>query len=523
MRGKTQMALGCSLLLVLAGTAGAQATNDDLQSEMAALKAEVAQLKAQQSDTWLNEQRSEEVKALIADVLQDADTRASLLESHSSAGHNGKHFFLASDDGSFLLEISGQIQFRYVWNSRSEKAFEDEGLGEDVSFVDDEDEAGFEVRRTKIKFAGHIGDPAIKYLVRLAVDRGDNSVNADTIVISYDLGDGWTLWGGETKAPFLREELVSSSRQLAVERSYVNEIFTADYVQGFGLNIDLNDSAKLAVALTDGARSGSLGTNRFTQSTPAQVPADEVGDPILLGSGDEPAGCGSADTPFDGEIDPVVDCGDSSISKDFYGDRSDFAVTARVDVRLDGDWSQASDFSAWEGEDQALFIGGAVHYEVGETGDSSLNNDFFAWTIDASFETQGLNVFAAFIGHHTDVESDSFADDSDLYGVVVQGGYMIVPDKLEPFIRYEYIDLDEPDHSVAVGTPASTSTRYDDEISIVTVGANYYLNRHNAKFTVDVVWALDPLPIAQTGLGLLVDDPGSDDQVALRAQFQLLF
>jgi hypothetical protein len=88
-------------------------TNNELRQEIQALRAEVSAMRSQADDSWLNERRAEEVKTLIHDVLADADTRASLAGDGMTAGHNG-HFFLASADGGFLLNVGGQIQFRYI-------------------------------------------------------------------------------------------------------------------------------------------------------------------------------------------------------------------------------------------------------------------------------------------------------------------------------------------------------------------------------------------------------------------------
>ncbi len=70
--------------LVLAEPPG---QNVDVAGELEALKAqlqtqqaEIEQLRADRGDTWLNQRRVEEVKALVQEVLADADTRASLLE-----------------------------------------------------------------------------------------------------------------------------------------------------------------------------------------------------------------------------------------------------------------------------------------------------------------------------------------------------------------------------------------------------------------------------------------------------------
>ena len=470
----------------------------DLQAVMAAmqrLRQEVDELRAQQDQQWLNERRAEEVKTLIRDVLSDADTRASLLEEGMTGGHNGKRFFLSSSDGSFLLTIAGQIQFRYIASFQDRRPVLNDD-DEEITVVDDEGEGGFVIRRAKIEFAGHIGEPRLKYAIQIAVDRSSNSVLSDKIVISYDLADNLTLWGGEDKAPFLREELTSSKRQLAVERSYVNEIFTIDKAQGVGLRWK-GDSARTHVMINDGYKSGDAGTKQFpfTQSSDSQTPVDEDGAPLL------------------DDDDNEINLARSSVSKDFNDDQTDFAITARAEMKLAGDWKQMKDFAAWEGEEFGAFVGAAVHYEVGETGDSSFNNNFVSWTVDGSIESAGLNAYAAVMGSHIDLEHENqvLGKDYDLIAFLVQAGYMVVPNTLEPFVRYEYIDFDD-----ALGSDF-------DEVSIITAGVNTYFTKHNAKFTLDAVWALDPIPVREEGLGLQQDDPGGDGQIVLRAQFQLLF
>lgn len=460
-----------------------------LRAENARVKQQLVQMQAEDGESWLNERRAEEVKALIADVLSDAETRASLLDGGMTAGHNGKNFFLASADGTFLLKISGQIQFRYIWNNRDE---------ENVTTDGDENESGFALRRTKLLFAGHIGSPKINYAIQLAVDRDNNSVSADKIVISWQVMDGFTLWVGEDKAPFLREELTSSSKQLAVERSSINEVFTVDKVQGIGFKWDIHDQVKIAAVLSDGAHSGD----------------------------------GSADSNY--EYFGLRD----GTGKDFDHDQSEFSFTARADVKLDGDWKQMNDFTAWHGEPTGIFVGAAIHHQHGEVGDTvtgtlasggigdTSNSEITLWTVDASLEMEGWNFYIAYIGASTDFDEESTASgDTDPWGLVVQGGYQIPdvgPGILEPFIRYEMIDLD--DNVAIVGQ--------EDDLSILTLGANYYFKKHAAKLTFDVVIALDelgnmPSPGTSGGLGLLSESAAAtndnDGQTALRIQYQLLF
>ena len=515
MRSKYLLALGSGLLVGIAGVVHADMTPGEasLREEVSALKAEMAQLKAQQDNSWLAERRAEEFKAMVRDVLSDADTRASLLENGMSAGHNGKHFYLASDDGGFLMEISGQIQMRYILSFQDDDDDDEDGdlfesgvpSGNLVSpSVDDETEFGFEIRRAKVQFRGHIADPRLHYKVRFIANRDTNNVSADKITISYEMADGVTIWAGEDKAPFLREELTSSSRQQAVERSYLNELFTLDYVQGVGVKWDVSDEMKLAVMINDGLRSGNPKTNLHTQGGSSQVPVDEDGEPEIIEDDDG---------NFIGFSNEEV----STVRKGFDRDRTDFAITARVDYKVSGSWGQMKDFSAWEGEEMAVFVGAAIHWEEGETGDTAFNNDFLTWTIDASIEMDGWSLYGAVVAQHSDLEheDDVLGKNRDLYGYMLQGGYMIPDTSWEPFIRYEYIDTDD-------AFTNGFGHNYDD-VEILTFGANYYLDGHNAKFTFDLVWAMDPLPLRQAGLGLQANHPEDNDQFVVRAQFQLLF
>ncbi|MHC4992220.1 MAG: porin, partial [Planctomycetota bacterium] len=205
--------------------AGADETGDvdALRSEVASLRAELDALKSQ-DEKWLTEKRSDEIRALVHDVLADADTRSSLLQDGMTAGWD-KKFFLASADGNFRLNIEGQLQVRFVYNHQETAS----------GSSTDGDRWGFENRRTKLKFSGHVVDPSWQYLVQGAFDRDGGEFVLEDVEISKDLGNGWAVRFGQFKGPFMREELTSSKRQLAVERSLVNEAFNQDRTQGVEL------------------------------------------------------------------------------------------------------------------------------------------------------------------------------------------------------------------------------------------------------------------------------------------------
>jgi len=508
-------ALGGSLVLALAGMAyAAPSAEDQMKAEMAAMKARIAELEGKQNANWLNERRAEEVKALVREVLADADTRASLMSNAMSAGYDGNNFFLASEDGTMLMRVSTGGQFRYVANFRND-ASKTGPVGFAVPPIAafpvsgptgtpaDDVRAGFELTRVFIQTDGHVGTPKLTYFVRI-INYGATDTPQIDFKVGFDLGqvmDGnLTLNAGRFYGPFNREQMTSEFNQLAVEASSFSAFFGIARVEGIGLTWT-GSMAKAAIMINDG-----------------------------MGSGQMFSGFGATN---------------------FAADGSDIAVTSRLDVKLAGDWKQMDDFNAWSGEPLGAFLGVAMHYEVAETGTfgaaanpNPIVENFFAYVVDGSIEYQGLNLYAAFAGMHIDGNPDFDGGTGDFtqvyadhYGFVVQGGYMVIPDKLEPFARYEWIEFDSP-----LGG-ASTDT------SLITFGANYYLNKHKAKVTADVVIALDPIngrsggsaaggigvpplssgasPAAGSGAGtnngLLVDNTSKDTQVAVRIQLQLLF
>ncbi|MFW6038987.1 MAG: hypothetical protein ACOC9P_00740, partial [bacterium] len=172
--------------------------------------------------------------------------------------------------------------------------------------------------------------------------------------------------------------------------------------------------------------------------------------------------------------------------------------------------------TAWSGEDTGLFLGGAVHYEIGETGEDTVNGDFLRWTGDVTFESNGFGVLAAVYGNHTDMDSGADFDD---YGLLVEGGYFLVPDEVQPFVRYELLVQDDARGDVMAGSS-------EEHTSVITAGFNWYQRKHASKFTADVVYGVDPLrSIVNTssGLGLREDAPEEDGQIAVRAQYQITF
>ncbi|MEX2670615.1 MAG: porin [Phycisphaeraceae bacterium] len=490
MKSKFTAWTGALVLGTFAGV-GYGADGSDIRAELDALKSqvqdqqsEIQRLRSASGESWLNERRSEEVRALVHEVIGDADTRASFQEGGLTAGHRD-HFFIASDDGNFLLNVSGQVQTRYIYNKRRDSV----ATTIDPDGVERRSTSGFEVRRAKLGFHGHIFDPRLTYGIRgnFAPTRGFASdfggVLTDEIFVGqrdgfrleeawfgYEFADGWQVKVGQFKAPFLREELVYSAHQLAVERSFTSEILSAGYAQGAQLSYTA-DMFRASVMLHDGSRSANTGWDRTAA-----------------------------------------------------GGAVDFAVAGRGEILLAGNWAQFADFTTWQDDELGLMIGAGANYENAAGGAEFQANDVLRWTVDASIEVPeaaGLNAFAAIVGNHPQGRDATIPagatnfDHVDQWGVVAQAGIFAVPDKMDVFVRWEYLDLMDRD---LAGFDDDAFTR---KAHTLTAGTNYYMHGHAAKASLDLVWHLDPVPVNAPGTGVLASE--EDDQFAVRAQFQFLF
>ncbi|HWB20291.1 MAG TPA: porin [Phycisphaerales bacterium] len=440
--------------LIFATSAIAQSSPDDVESlrqQVKDLQSQLQSVQAQLRGDWVSEQRAEEIRQIVQDVLADSDTRSSLLDAGLTAGYDGGAV-IASSDGNYKIKINFQEQVRFVAN------FQDSDASTDAS------RWGFENRRTKLILDGNVVDPTWTYEVQLNADRASGVVSMeDAGWIGKDLGDGWKLRVGQMKAPFLREEIMSSRRLFTIERSLINDEFSAKIVQGLWLNYSA-ERWKIFGMYHDGSVNG-----------------------VNSGSG------GTAWSQEDTE----------------------YAFSARFEWLAAGNWKQTEDYSGFRGDETTILIGTAINWQKQEygTGNNLLFPDYnnneienFGFTIDASIEGSGWNVNGAFVYRSLDPASGSSLDQ---YGFVIRGGYFITDD-IELYASYEWADADID------GV---------DDLSVITIGGTKYFAKHNLKWQSDIGFGLNEVNAiwAADGAGWRADGPDADTQVVIRSQLQLLF
>ena len=501
--------------LGLVGTVSALGGDDtaqqiaELRAANAALAAKVTRLEqAAGNENWLTEERANEIRAIVGDVLADAQSRDSLQSSGMTGGWNKDQggFFLASPSGDFKLNIKGQVQVRWAYNQR-----DNEGLGATAS---KESAWGFENRRTKLTFTGFVLDPSWTYEVKPVFNRAPGSVtgggatfssgnitgSVEDIWVQKDYGNGMMWRVGQFKTPLLREELVSSSSQLAAERSLVNDVFTTKFAQGlqFEFGGRAGDQWRALAYYGDGMRANAT-----------SVPTSATGT----------AGgyAGSYTTGFNSNL-------------------TDYAFAGRVEYLGQGQWKSMRDLNSYIGDEKAWMIGfGAMTQALRPTNEgpvtASTVDSMWGLTVDATYHLGGATLFAYGVYRQVQLTGDvatrgGGSDDSmDQWGAVVQAGYFLNP-TVELFARYELGDTDTDKFRVA-----EPGVELESD-SIATVGFNYFFGgTKDVKWTTDLGYAFSPIgDFNSSGADWLGDGSSTagtgftnDGQWVIRTQMQLLF
>ena len=420
-------------------------TPAELRAQIEALQKQVQRLEAnQQNDAQAAAQQTK------AEVMADAEKRSTVGGGRILGGYEGGKFILRAPDDSFSLQPNAQFQFRFTANSR-----DDDAVGDDL-------QDGFEVRRAKFSFAGNVINKDTTYNLQWETSESSGDVTLEEAWVRFKLQDDLHLRLGQVKDDVFHEETVSSKRQLAVDRSLLNEILgggETDYVQGARLEWDATDALRLNAMIHDGYNSDNTsfvedGGSGFT--------------------GVEPTEWG-----FSGRVEYFARGADA---KKQYDDFS--AIKNKSDLLVFG---LGADYSI-AGDSHALFHGADVQWET----------------------TDGLAVYGGVVGLEREIDANDPASPGSTYdwGFIVQAGYMLNED-WEIFGRWDITFLDDE-------LLAPTD---EDTINEFTVGFNRYLNGHNAKFTVDASYLPDGSPTNEAGIGVLSTD---EESFILRGQFQLL-
>jgi hypothetical protein len=192
-----------------------------IQGEIAAMRAELASIRAAQQDSWVTQERATQIRSVVQDVLADSATRESFRTDGAQCGYD-HGAFIRSSDGCWTFKIGIMDQTRFVFNSASNQ-------------VGDDNTWGMETHRINITFSGTLVDPSISWMLLGAYNsQADRFITVPNELrplyawVRKDFGDGLTGTVGLQNVPWdIESEFFGSSRITAGEYSIFNYRFGA--------------------------------------------------------------------------------------------------------------------------------------------------------------------------------------------------------------------------------------------------------------------------------------------------------
>lgn len=502
-----------------------------LEAANAGLQQEVRDLRSQNGQQWLSEERAAAVRGIVHDVLADADGRTSFSQAGATAGY-ADGFYISSADGGFTMKANLLLQTRMVWSHIPDGS----AIAANRDFPDNpdtkQDRWGFDIPNAQLTLSGRLFDSEVEYMVRGAFTNDDTSSwtqqgagpgNAQQFLGTSGSGSGrfalldawmrlnltqdWSARAGQFKLPFDREFLVYDAYLLTAGRSVLSDHFSPGYSQGLELEYS-GDSMRWRIAFSDGG-------------------TDNLAGPYLRLVGTDP------------------------LNSVWYREQANWAITSRVEFKLDGLWEDFREMTSPQGEEFGLLVGGAVTYQQGQnwfsqnaatSGASNGYNNWLGLTADVTANFGGASLFSSFYFAYVESGSATIqnagsilnapvnfnADTVTAMGFLVQGSLYVDRD-WEIYGRFEYGNSNGPSGltgsiSGTTGQPfALSGFNNPEDLYLLTVGWNYYFKGQNSKWTTDFGVALSPVSYfwATPEQGLRASR--NSGEMVVRTQLQLFF
>jgi len=116
-------------------------------------------------------------------------------------------FRLTSNDGRFALRLNGLLQIRYTFVDY-----------DPLVRFNQEDYSNFFVRRARLYFTGHAGDPRFTYIFHIQLEP-NQGINANDLWVEYEFSDLVRVGAGRIKVPYGLEFMNAGWALGMVERS----------------------------------------------------------------------------------------------------------------------------------------------------------------------------------------------------------------------------------------------------------------------------------------------------------------
>jgi hypothetical protein len=429
------LAGAAAITLTGAATAGttADVSYEDLQQRLDAAEAKITELSASQNADWMTEQRAEQVRGLVQDVLADADTRASLQGSGMTSGYDDG-FVINSNDGNWSLKINGLMQNRWVYSHTSSAV---DNAGAQAAVNGRKSRHGFETTRAALNFSGTVGKGYYynmrmqysPYEATLTTGAGTGNLGIDWAYVGMDLGsDGWSLQLGQQKYDVMRAWMVNAEDQQFIERGNQTYFWgTTDYTNGLKLKY-AGDSLRANVMYSNGSGVGVQGAS------------------------------------FAG-------------ANGYANNTAKWAFSGRAEWKASGTWEQFDGIGSPSGSESGMLFGfGAAAMQPDEdlNGGQDVGTQWLI-SADATMDFGGFNVGGSFTYGDDEPLGANNRNNKNALGWAVDAGYFL-NENWELLARYQYLDAGI--RNAGAGAIGSKNFK------TLTLGVNYYMTA-NAKLSLD--------------------------------------
>lgn len=333
--------------------------------------------------------------AAAPSVVAGEEDDGSLLRAYYDKG-----FRFVTRDGSFALRLNGLLQGRYTYVDY-----------DPLVRFNDTDYSNFFVRRARLYFSGHAGDPRFTFFIHVQLEPSQG-INANDLWVEYAISDLLRLGAGRNKISYGLEFMNSGSALGMVERSLM-----------YGeTDIDLGS------VYQEGPRYPGGGTDRFGLSWYAYTGFATGGMTLYRSQGVQLRGHrGDAESStFEYQLGIWQGRSTTSLSNGGSGHlvalRLGYHPWGFVDWRVVGDVGQSTSLkvgllaSAYSNSSETAFDFDEGGYNL------AAMLRYRGWSVDVEWGTESYD-FAA------------FDDDFDREGWRVAVGWFVVPKKMELRVR----------------------------------------------------------------------------------------
>lgn len=350
----------------------------------------------------------------------------------------GKGISIMAKDSSMSLKFQTRFQSLYsASNTITDGKFDDNFSDQTL------------LRRSRLKFSGHVYNPKITYKIELGLtnkDQGVKQTDGDDYfnggsniildaVLKYKFHKNWSIWAGQTKLPGNRERVISSANLQFVDRSLVNSYYNIDRDMG----IQLRHHFKLGEMVFKEAFAVSTGEGRDV------VSKDNSGK--------------SYTARFE-----WLPFGNFTSKGDYFG--SDLKREEKPKLSIGVNYNLNQDARRQRGQLKS-FVADSVAGDI-----TTLHADFM-------FKHNGLSIMGEYAEREALSSNPYFSTANPYYtgtGTTLSMGYLL-KSNWEPAVRYTMI------------APDAVNNHDSNAFNEITLGLSRYIVGHNLKIQTDVTYS----------------------------------